>query len=139
MVRGRTSSLFQNSPPTRIPAHKTRQCRLRIVDVDMRAGVAQGAWNMRTLVVVAALSVLSAASLARAQEQEPAAPAEQEQEQAEKAPRHIQVLQNPYEISSFYRSSQQSAVGFGYEPTTLSPYPIASFYRSQQTSGAYGM
>jgi hypothetical protein len=94
---------------------------------------------MRTFAVAAALSLVSAAAVARAHAQEPAAPApaEQEKERTE-ARTHLQVLQNPYEISSFYRSSP-SPVGFGYEPMTLSRYPIASFYRSQHAPGAYGM
>ncbi len=95
---------------------------------------------MRTLAVAAALSLLSGAAVARAHAQGPTAPAPVEQDsERTQARTHLQVLQNPYEISSFYRSSQQSAVGFGYEPMTLSRYPIAGFYRSQHAPGTYGM
>jgi hypothetical protein len=92
---------------------------------------------MRTLAVVAALSLLSGAAVARAQERAPAPADDQEKERAEERP-HLQVLQNPYEIASFYRSSQSPA-GFGYEPLALSRYPIAGFYRSQHAPGTYGM
>jgi hypothetical protein len=94
---------------------------------------------MRTLAVVAAVSLLSGAAVARAQE-EPAASApaaDQEKERTEARP-HLQVLQNPSEISSFYRSSQ-SPVDFGYEPMAPGRYPIAGFYRSQHAPGTYGM
>ncbi len=94
---------------------------------------------MRTLAVAAALSLLSGAAVARAHAQEPTAPADERERPAAEERTHLQVLQNPYEISSFYRSSQQSAVGFGYEPMTLSRYPIAGFYRSQHAPGTYGM
>ncbi|HWX24961.1 MAG TPA: hypothetical protein VN083_07970 [Vicinamibacteria bacterium] len=49
---------------------------------------------------------------------------------------HIQVLQDPHEIASFYRSSQQgygsSAGGIG--DALASRYPIASFYRAHSPS-----
>ncbi len=95
---------------------------------------------MRTLAVVAALSLLSGAAVARAHGQEPPATAavdDQEKERTDARP-HLQVLRNPYEISSFYRSSQSPA-GFGYEPMSLGRYPIAGFYRSQHAPGTYGM
>ncbi len=45
--------------------------------------------------------------------------------------RHIQVLENPYDIASFYRSSQ----GYGLGPTLgQDRYPIASYYRNHQAS-----
>jgi len=93
---------------------------------------------MRTLAVVAAVSLLSGAAVARAHAQEPAAPVDEREKAANEAPRHLQVLQNPYDISSFYRSSQSPA-GFGYEPMAPSRYPIAGFYRSQHAPGTYGM
>jgi hypothetical protein len=53
----------------------------------------------------------------------------------------IRVLQNPYDIASFYRSTQ-SPNYFGYQGPSLEyhgPYSIAGFYRSQQGSAAaYG-
>src|SRR5437762_6030582 len=101
---------------------------------------------MRTFAAVAAFALLSGAAAARAQEAPPPAPADdQEKEQAE-APRQIQVLQSPYEISSFYRSSPGQD-GFGYElgaraaASASGPYAIAGFYRSGRGSmrGAYSM
>lgn len=70
--------------------------------------------------------------------QEPAAVDEQEQEQPAQPRRPLRVLENPYDISSFYRSSQ-GGYGF-YGPSDLlqppapygSRYPIAGFYRSSQ-------
>ena len=77
--------------------------------------------------------------------QEPSAADEQEpvaDEQERPAPerRHIRVLEHPYDIASFYRSSQG---GYGFygpadllreppNPYGLSRYPIAGFYRSRQ-------
>jgi hypothetical protein len=94
----------------------------------------------------AALFVLmSSAAAARAQETPAPAPVPaeaQEDEQAAAPRRHIQVLENPYDISSFYRSSQGSEpVDFGYEPERAnSRYPIASFYRSRGSMpGGYSM
>jgi hypothetical protein len=65
---------------------------------------------------------------------------------ADRAPRrHIRVLQHPYDIASFYRSSDGSGYGYGYfgydrqgnwAPTDR--YPIASYYRSRQQAPAYG-
>jgi hypothetical protein len=85
--------------------------------------------------------LLSSTAAARAQTKEAPAPvpAEQEAEAAEQddlpaldARPHIQVLQHPYDISSFYRSGQGSEQSdFGYEPEQAGDrYPIASFYRS---------
>jgi hypothetical protein len=96
-----------------------------------------------TLAVVAALVLVSGAR-ARAQEEPAPAPAqadEQESAQSDEARPHIQVLQHPYEISSFYRSSQSSGFDLGYEPEGGSEkYPIAGFYRSHGGSrGAYSM
>lgn len=90
---------------------------------------------MRPFTAAALFVLVTSAAAARAQE--PAAPARvpaEEQEEPSDAPRrHIQVLEHPYDISSFYRSSQGSApVDFGYEREEASGrYPIASFYRSR--------
>ena len=50
------------------------------------------------------------------------------------------VLQNPYDIASFYRSSQgQGYFGYAGDNDALaSKYPIASFYRSRQGGGFPG-
>jgi hypothetical protein len=70
----------------------------------------------------------------RAQEKPAPAPAQADELDNEpEAPRHhIQVLQNPYDISSFYRSSQGSGQDdFAYAPSAASEkYPIAGFYRA---------
>jgi hypothetical protein len=67
----------------------------------------------------------------------------QEAEEAEEAPseprRSIKVLQHPYDIATFYRSSGERNY-FGYQPPPelASRYPIASYYRSQQQAVPYG-
>ena len=103
---------------------------------------------MKTLAAVAAWLLVSAAATARAQET-PAptpAPAQVDELDNEPAPprRHLQVLQDPHEISSFYRSSQGSEPSdFGYEATGTGAgagdrYPIAGFYRAG-ARGRYSM
>src|SRR5258706_11222108 len=100
---------------------------------------------MRSLAAVAAFLLVSGAAVgARAQETPAPAPARAEADDLDNEPaaprRHIQVLQNPYDIASFYRSSQGSGQGdFGYEPSASSDkYPIAGFYRSG-ARGRYSM
>jgi hypothetical protein len=62
-----------------------------------------------------------------------------EDEEVRKEPvRRIKVLQNPYDLASFYRSSQGQGDYFGYEQgQSDSRYPIAGFYRSRQSSYGY--
>ena len=83
-----------------------------------------------------------AALSARAQETPAPAPAQADELDTEpEAPRrHIQVLQNPYDISSFYRSSQGSSQDdFAYAPSASNEkYPIAGFYRAG-ARGRYSM
>lgn len=64
---------------------------------------------------------------------------EAEDERPRPEPQHIKVLQNPYDISSFYQSHQGEGY-FGYAPADplSSRYPIASFYRSRQGGYAAG-
>jgi hypothetical protein len=65
-----------------------------------------------------------------------------EQQQAAEAPRpSIRVLQHPYDIASFYRSSQGDAYGYGFfgydregNLAAVDRYPIARYYRSRQGS-----
>ena len=96
---------------------------------------------MRGKVIGFVATVLLGTAMAWAQE--PAAVEEQqreeEQEQPAPARRPLRVLENPYDISSFYRSSQ-GGYGF-YGPIDLlrqpptpygGRYPIAGFYRSRQ-------
>ena len=89
---------------------------------------------MKSMAAVAAFVLVSGAALsARAQEAPAPAQAEEREDDEAAAPRHhIQVLHNPYEISSFYRSSQAASQGdLSYEPSATSEkYPIAGFYRS---------
>lgn len=80
-----------------------------------------------------ALAVLGLALLggvARAQEAE-------DEEVRREPVRKIKVLENPYDIASFYRSSQGEYY-FGYDQGQAnSRYPIAGFYRSRQSSYGY--
>ena len=78
--------------------------------------------------------------------QEPAEDESQPQEEARpEATRKIKVLQNPYDLASFYRSHQErrwpwmsyedaSRLGNPYDD----PYSIAGYYRSRQGSSPYG-
>jgi len=79
----------------------------------------------------AAFAVLAVALAGGALAQE----AEEDQPRPEPA-RRIKVLENPYDIASFYRSSQGQGY-FGYSPADplASRYPIASYYRSRQGGG----
>ncbi len=107
---------------------------------------------MRILSVVAALSLACAAPLA-AQEQRPPdekavrapepspAPDEELVEDEPAAPlRHLKVLEDPHEISSFYRSSQGASgpLAMPMDAGTASgPYAIAGFYRAGRASSGY--
>jgi hypothetical protein len=79
------------------------------------------------------LFILAVAGGAQAQEAE-------EREESRPEPTHrIKVLQHPYDIASFYRSSEERNY-FGYQPLpeVASRYPIAGYYRSQQQNVPYG-
>jgi hypothetical protein len=79
-----------------------------------------------------AVVALSLAGGAFAQE------AEDEPARREPATTH-KVLQHPYDIASFYRSSQgQGYFGYSGEDALASKYPIASFYRNRQGGGYPG-
>jgi hypothetical protein len=101
---------------------------------------------MKSLAAVAAFLLVSGAAVvgARAQETPAPTPAPAEADDLDNEPvaprHHIQVLQNPYDISSFYRSSQGSSQDdFAYEPSASSEkYPIAGFYRAG-ARGRYSM
>jgi hypothetical protein len=84
------------------------------------------------LTLLAALA-LSLAAAGRAQE--PARePSEDEDARPQPPPRQIRVLENPYDIASFYRSHQGEY--FGYQaPGTSERYPIAGFYRQDGGRG----
>lgn len=91
--------------------------------------------TMNGLAATLLLSLLGAA--ASAQEASPARAADDEVDEAT-APetrRPLRVLENPYDISSFYRSSD--GLVFGPQGGASERYPIASFYRQRGGSG-YG-
>jgi hypothetical protein len=97
---------------------------------------------MRTTLAAAAFLLVTGAVQARAQEAPPpAAPAaeDQDRDNDREAPRrHIQVLQHPYDLSSFYRSSSGGSTVLGYdEGTSDEKYPIAGFYRAGGGNGRY--
>jgi hypothetical protein len=77
----------------------------------------------------AAFAILAVAMAGAAWAQE----AKDDEEARSEPVRRIRVLQNPYDISSFYRSDP-SANYFGYQGPSLDyrgPYSVAGFYRSQ--------
>ena len=85
----------------------------------------------RLLWVLAALAI---AGTAGAQER----PDGDEDTRPQEPRRHIQVLQHPYDLASFYRSTQEDPY-FGYLPEPsqpTGPYAIASYYR-QGARGHY--
>ena len=91
---------------------------------------------MRTTMV--ALAVLTVTSVAAAQEkpaeEAKAAPAAQSQaaEEARETPRPaIRVLQNPYDLSSFYRSGESPLGPWAGLPNDPA-YGIAGFYRAHE-------
>jgi len=73
-----------------------------------------------------------------------------DEEERREPVRHIKVLENPYDIASFYRSSQGEGYGYwgpgpGYEPYDYfgepgerGRYPIASYYRNDLSPGPGG-
>ena len=95
---------------------------------------------MTTNPLAAALMMSLLAAAASAQEARPENPATEGDEAEEVAPpdtrRKIRVLENPYDISSFYRSSD--GLVFGPEGGASEKYPIAGFYRQRGGSAAYG-
>jgi hypothetical protein len=97
----------------------------------------------RVFAVTVALGCLVGAAAA----QEPPAPAEETQatqkaddqsEEKAEPKRQIKVLQHPYEIASFYRSSQSGTVYFGEQQGSDPRYPIAGFYRARPSVNPYG-
>lgn len=88
-----------------------------------------------TLAAALLLSLLGAA--ASAQEAAPARAADDEADEvaAPDTRRPLRVLENPYDISSFYRSSD--GLAFGPQGGASERYPIAGFYRQRGGSG-YG-
>jgi len=84
------------------------------------------------MMLLAGLVLGLAAVSARAQE-----PAEDQEARPEPV-RKIRVLENPYDIASFYRSHQSEGDYFGLQAVgTGERYPIAGFYRQNGGRG-YG-
>jgi hypothetical protein len=85
------------------------------------------------------LALVLAASVARAQDT-PARPVDADAPREQ--PRHtLRVLEHPYDIASFYRSSQSSDERyFSYQsPYDFSDrYPIAAHYRNRQSRRVHG-
>ncbi len=84
---------------------------------------------MRKLALVASLSVLWGAGALVAQDVEDRAEARKPEERPA-----IRVLDNPYDIASFYRSSQAPSYGYFADDPGASRYPIAGFYRNHDAS-----
>jgi len=92
----------------------------------------------KSLAAAVLLSLLGAAS-SGAQGATPETPAAEAEDQAAAQPetrRPLRVLENPYDISSFYRSSD--GLVFGPEGGASERYPIAGFYRQRSGSSRYG-
>jgi hypothetical protein len=87
----------------------------------------------------ALLLALAVAAPLSAQDTKPAEPQEEERPEPK---RKIKVLENPYDIAKFYRSSQRRPFEIEAEPLGSpfqNPYAIASYYRSGSSRpSAYG-
>ena len=94
---------------------------------------------MTTKSLAAALLLSLVGAVAHAQGAVPEAPAVEADDLAAAQPDtrpHIQVLQHPYDLASFYRSSDGLAIGaYG---GAGDRYPIAGFYRQGGGSNRYG-
>ena len=83
-----------------------------------------------------ALALLAGAALA----QEPARPADEQEERAPQPLHDIRVIENPYDLASYYRSSQSGGF-YDYRPeggAYPDRYPIASYYRQRPSGYGYG-
>src|SRR5262245_35804926 len=85
-----------------------------------------------------------AASPLLAQEPDHPATADEQEEARPEPVFRLRVLDNPYDISSFYRSSGGSGF-YGVDEGSEhhgnayhDPYSIAGYYRSNRTGGGYG-
>ena len=98
----------------------------------------------KSWMVLAGLTLMAAPLFA--QEPEPAPEPKQEQEEARPEPAlRLRVLDDPYDISGFYRSSGGGGFwsadeGYGGRRGNAyrDPYSIASYYRSSQGGMGYG-
>jgi hypothetical protein len=84
---------------------------------------------MRKVALAAALVL--GATFAQAQDN---SARDDERSQRREPTRKIRVLQDPYDIASFYRSSQ----GGGFYESASSRHPIASYYRSGGGASPFG-
>lgn len=95
---------------------------------------------MTTKALAGAMLLSLVGALAHAQGAVPETPAmEAEDDAADEVPyqrHHIQVLEHPYDISSFYRSSD--GLVFAEYGGASERYPIAGFYRQHGGSSRYG-
>jgi hypothetical protein len=91
---------------------------------------------MTTKALAAAMLLSLLGAVAGAQEAVPETRADDAEDSAAQPDtrRPLRVLENPYDISSFYRSSD--GLVFGAEGGASERYPIAGYYR--QRSGGYG-
>jgi hypothetical protein len=85
---------------------------------------------MKTRALVASLTMLLAVGGAWAQDTSDSDADAAEQVEPR---RTIRVLENPYDLASFYRSSQGYGGDFG-EASSLERYPIAGYYRNRPSS-----
>jgi hypothetical protein len=97
----------------------------------------------KSWLVLAGLTLMATPLIAQEQE-EPATAQEQEEARPEPLLR-LRVLEDPYDISSFYRSSGSGGYfraddGYGERRGNAyrDPYSIAGYYRSGQRGGGYG-
>ena len=91
----------------------------------------------KALAAALLLSLLGADAYVGAQEAAPETPAVEAEDAAPPETRRpLRVLENPYDISSFYRSSD--GLVFGAEGGASERYPIAGFYRQRSGSSRYG-
>jgi hypothetical protein len=94
---------------------------------------------MTTKALAGAMLLTLVGALAHAQGAVPETPAVEAEDEAaaqSETRRHIQVLEHPYDISSFYRSSD--GLVFGAYGGASERYPIAGFYRQHGGSNRYG-
>src|SRR5262245_29463307 len=90
----------------------------------------------RAAVGAVAMLLLAGAGWAQNADQEQTA----EQDEAAQPRVHLKVLDNPYDIASFYRSHQDRGY-FGDQQQGYygaDRYEIARYYRSQQSGSRYG-
>lgn len=91
----------------------------------------------RALAAALSLSLLAAAAGAQEAVPEPAVAEDGEAAPQPETRRPLRVLENPYDISSFYRA-QEGGLFLGPEAASSERYPIAGFYRQRPGGRGYG-